>query len=69
VDVSSGAPPAGGVTAGLAGWVLGCSVVYATLFGTGYLLYGRPLAAATAFLVAALAAAGLFRVLPRVSFG
>ena len=69
VDVSSGAPPAGGVAAGLAGWALGCAVVYSALFGTGYLLYGRPLAAATSFLVAALSAAGLFRVLPRVSFG
>ncbi len=69
VDVSSGAPPAGGVAAGLAGWVLGCGVVYASLFGTGYLLYGRPLAATAAFLVATLSAAGLFRVLPRVSFG
>jgi Na+/proline symporter len=68
VDTSSGSPPAGGVAAGLAGWLLGCSVVYSALFGTGYLLYGRPLAATAAFLVAALAAAGLFRIVPLVRF-
>ncbi len=69
VDVSSGAPPAGGVAAGLAGWCLGCVVVYAALFGTGYLLYGRPAESAVALAVAAAAALGLFRLLPRVSFG
>ena len=68
VDTSAGAPRAGGVAAGLAGWLLGCSAVYAALFATGYLLYGRPIAATAAGLVAALSVIGLFRILPRVSF-
>ena len=68
VDTSAGAPRAGGVAAGLAGWLLGCCAVYAALFATGYLLYGRPIAATAAGLVAALSVIGLFRLLPRVSF-
>ncbi|MEJ2483073.1 MAG: Na+:solute symporter [Gemmatimonadota bacterium] len=68
VDTSGGAPAAGGVAAGLAGWFLGCGAVYAALFATGYLLYGRPVAAAAAGFVAGVSALGLFRVLPRVSF-
>ena len=56
------------VGAAMLGWVLGSLTVYATLFGTGYLLYGRALAAVIALGVAAAAAIGLFRVLPRVSF-
>ena len=68
VDTSSGAPPAGGISVGLTGWFLGCGVVYSALFGTGYLLYGRPLSAAVAFAVAAASSVGLFRLLPRVRF-
>ena len=64
---ASGAPKSD-VGAAMLGWVLGCLTVYATLFGTGYLLYGRALAATIALGVAAAAAIGLFRVLPRVSF-
>ena len=56
------------VGAAMLGWVLGSLTVYATLFGTGYLLYGRALAAAIALGVAAAAAIGLFRVLPRIGF-
>ena len=67
VEVSD-TPVAGSVTAALTCWLLGCVVVYAALFGTGYLLYGRP-GAATPFVAAsALAAFGLFRTLPRVGF-
>jgi hypothetical protein len=56
------------IGAAMLGWVLGSLAVYATLFGTGYLLYGRAGAAAIALGVAAVAAIGLFRILPRVSF-
>ena len=56
------------VGAAMLGWVLGSLAVYATLFGTGYLLYGRAGAAAIALGIAAVAAIGLFRILPRVSF-
>ena len=55
-------------TAALACWFLGCSVVYATLFGTGFALYGRMGIAALLLAVAAAAAYGLFKTLPRVKF-
>ena len=64
VEIREGA--AGGFTAALIGWFLGCTVVYAALFGTGYLLYGNAGLAALCGAVVAVAAAGLFRVLPRV---
>ena len=49
-------------------WFLGCLVVYAALFGTGFFIYGRPgLGAFCAVLVVG-AALGLFRALPRVGF-
>lgn len=58
---------AGSPSAALLGWFLGCVVIYGTLFGTGYALYGRLSGALVCFGVAAMAAAGLFRVLPRVA--
>ena len=61
-------PVAGSVTAALGCWLLGCVVVYAALFGTGYLLYGRAGLASLFLLASALAALGLFRMLPRVGF-
>jgi Na+/proline symporter len=48
------------------GWVLGCVAVYATLFGTGYLLYGNLLAGVVSLLVAAVAGWGILRILPKV---
>jgi len=60
--------PDNDVGAAMLGWVLGSLTVYATLFGTGYLLYGRHLAAVIALGVAAAAGIGLFRVLPRIGF-
>ncbi len=62
------APARGSVTAALSCWLLGCLVVYAALFGTGYLLYGRAGLASTFLGASALAALGLFRMLPRVGF-
>jgi Na+/proline symporter len=49
-------------------WFLGCVVVYATLFGTGYLLYGRYLIASVCFSVLVVAGAALFKALPKVGF-
>jgi Na+/proline symporter len=66
VDVGSG--PAEGPAAAALCWFLGCVTVYATLFGTGNALYGRPAGAALGFVIAVGAAVGLFRVLPRVRF-
>jgi Na+/proline symporter len=67
VDVD-GRPADGSVGASLGCWVLGCLVVYAALFGTGYLLYGRVAVGGLFLSVAALAATALFRALPGVGF-
>jgi len=61
-------PASGSVTAALSCWFLGCVVVYAALFGTGYMLYGRPGSGSIFLATSALAAFGLFRTLPRVGF-
>ena len=49
-------------------WFLGVAVIYAALFGTGYVLYGKQLPGIACLVVAGLAAWGLFRTLPRVGF-
>jgi Na+/proline symporter len=61
-------PDQDSITAALACWFLGCIVVYGTLFGTGFGLYGRMGLAAVCLTIAAGAAYGLFRTLPRVRF-
>jgi hypothetical protein len=61
-------PARGSVAAALTCWLLGCVVVYAALFGTGYVLYGRPGPGSLFLSASALAAFGLFRTLPRVGF-
>ena len=47
----------------LLGWVLGCAFVYAGLFGTGSLLYGRLPQFAMWLVVFVLSGVGLARVL------
>ena len=59
-------PRADSLGAAFAAWFFGCVVVYGALFGTGYLLYGRPALAAVCLLAAAGAVLGLARVFPRV---
>ena len=50
----------------LLGWVLGCAMIYAALFGTGSFLYGR-LGQGTFWLVVfVLSAGGLIRLVPRL---
>ena len=49
-------------------WFLGCVVVYGTLFGTGYFLYGEAVAGAGCSVLVGLAAIMLFRTLPKVGF-
>jgi hypothetical protein len=58
----------GSFTAAVSSWFLGCVVVYAALFGTGYILYGRVALGATFLVVVVIAAAGIFRNLQRVGF-
>jgi len=60
--------PGESVSAAFLCWFLGVAVIYAALFGTGYLLYGNTLPAIVCLVVAAVAAWGLFRTLPRVGF-
>jgi Na+/proline symporter len=59
-------PEAGGVAAGFLGWFLGLAAVYGALFGTGFVLYGSLGIGVSCLLMAGLAMAGIFRVLPRV---
>jgi Na+/proline symporter len=54
------------LSAAFLGWFLGCVVVYGTLFGTGYALYGNRGLAATCLGTAALAAFGVMKTLSRV---
>jgi Na+/proline symporter len=50
-------------------WFLGCVVVYAALFGTGFIVYGSVGPGIACAVIVAVAAAGLFKALPRVGFG
>ncbi len=68
VRVGDGSDEAGSITASLLAWFLGCVLVYAALFGTGYLLYGQVLLAVLALGVSAGAGIWLFRLLPRLRF-
>ncbi|MGD8321985.1 MAG: Na+:solute symporter, partial [Gemmatimonadota bacterium] len=58
--------PAESPTAAFLAWFLGCLVIYAALFGTGYALYGRHLLGGVFLGVSAMAAWGVLRLLPRV---
>ncbi len=60
--------PGESVSAAFLCWFLGVGVIYATLFGTGYLLYGKLTAAIVCLAAAAVAAWGLFRAMRRVGF-
>ena len=68
VRVGDGSRDRGTITASFLAWFLGCVLVYAALFGTGYLLYGQFLWALLALGVAAAASVWLFRLLPRIGF-
>jgi Na+/proline symporter len=63
---TGGVPAKEDVTAAFLCWFLGCVVVYAALFATGALLYGRLASGALYVAVAAGAGVWLFRTLPRV---
>jgi Na+/proline symporter len=51
------------------GWILGCVFVYAALFGTGSVLYGRTGLAAVWIVLFFASGAGLVRLLPRLWSG
>ncbi|HOX25016.1 MAG TPA: Na+:solute symporter [Candidatus Krumholzibacteria bacterium] len=56
------AAPADSIPLALLGWSLGCLVVYAALFGTGNLLFGRTGAGVAMFALAAAGGVALWRV-------
>ena len=58
----------GEFAAGLLSWFLGCVMVYAALFGTGFLLYGNTALGLIGLFVAAGAGWGVLKLLPRVGF-
>ena len=68
VRVGDGPKDAGTITASFLAWFLGCVLVYAALFGTGYLLYGQFASAVLALGVSAGAGVWLFRLLPRIGY-
>ena len=49
-------------------WFLGCVVVYAALFGTGFFVYGQMLPGMLCLALVAASAVGLFKAVPRVGF-
>jgi Na+/proline symporter len=57
------------LTQSLLAWVLGCAFVYAALFGTGSLLFGRTAQGLLWVVVFVLSGAGLLRLLPRMLAG
>jgi hypothetical protein len=56
------------LAAGFLAWFLGCVAVYAALFGTGYLLYGRTALGSVCLALALAAAYALYRTIPKISF-
>ena len=58
----------GELAAGLLSWFLGCVMVYAALFGTGFLLYGDVVLGIVGLIMAAMAGWGVLKLLPRVGF-
>jgi len=70
VRAESGLPPSpDSLSQAMLGWVLGCAFVYAALFGTGSLLYGRTGLAAVWIAIFVVSGAGLWRILARMWSG
>jgi hypothetical protein len=59
-------PSPDSLTQSLLGWVLGCFMVYAALFGAGSFLYGRQAQGIIWTVVFAISAAGLITVIRAV---
>ncbi|HSH75718.1 MAG TPA: sodium:solute symporter family protein [Longimicrobiales bacterium] len=56
----------GSLSAAFLAWFLGCVVIYGSLFGTGYALYGNPALASVCLLAAAAASIGLVKTFRKV---
>ncbi len=68
VDTGGGTHAGGDIAAAFLAWFLGCVAVYAALFATGYLLYGRVEIGLICAAIAVIAAYALSRVIPRIGF-
>ena len=68
VDTGGGEGASGDIAASFLAWFLGCVAVYAALFATGYLLYGRLAIGLVCTAIALLSAYALSRVIPRIGF-
>jgi Na+/proline symporter len=68
VDISGGRGETGDIAAAFLAGFLGCVAVYAALFATGYLLYGRLAIGLVCAAIAVLSAYALGRVIPKVGF-
>jgi SSS family solute:Na+ symporter len=68
VDTSGRGDAGGDIAASFLAWFLGCLFVYATLFATGYLLYGSLDIGLLCAAVAIAAAYGLRQVIPKIGF-
>ena len=68
VDIGEVEAAPGSVSAGLIAWFLGCVAVYASLFATGYLIYGRYGFGFACLAVAIGAGFGLYRTVPKIGF-
>jgi len=64
-DDAGAGPSPDSLPMSLLGWVLGCTFVYAGLFGTGSFLYGRTTQAFVWLAIFLVSGIGLFRLLPR----
>ena len=52
-------------SAGISAWLLGCAMVYATLFGIGKLCFGQLASGAAMLTFAAVCAVAIYRVISR----
>jgi Na+/proline symporter len=68
VDTSGAKEKADDIAAAFLAWFLGCVAVYAALFATGYLLYGRSEVGLVCTAIAVASAYALTRVIPKVGF-
>jgi Na+/proline symporter len=68
VDTSRTGEGADDIAASFLAWFLGCVAVYASLFATGYLLYGRLELGLLCAVIAITSACALWRVIPRIGF-
>ena len=48
-------------------WLVGVTLVYSVLFGTGYLVVGRPMAGIVALVIALIAAVAMWRLTARLA--